>query len=83
MEVRMIRRITFDERVVLVGHHPISVFTTTADHVGRLRMKPDGHYDRKDLMTLVNQGHAVVYDEAAVRAILAAATDLLFDGPTA
>jgi hypothetical protein len=83
MEVTMVCRIALDERVVLVSHHPISVFTTTADHIGRCQRKPDGHYDRKDLMTLVNQGHAVVHDEAVVRAILSAAPNLLFGCPRA
>jgi hypothetical protein len=32
-------------------------------------------------MSLVNQGHAVLYDETAVRAILAAANNLLFGRP--
>jgi hypothetical protein len=58
--------------VVLVSHNPVSVFTTTDDHLSRLKRKPDGHYDRKDLETLVKQGHAVLYDEQAVRAITAA-----------
>ena len=79
----MVCRIALDEGVVLVSHHPISVFTTTADHIERLKKKPDGHYDRKDLMTLVNQGHAVLYDETAVRAILAAGNNLIFGCPPA
>jgi len=83
MEVGMVCRIALDEGVVLVSHHPVSVFTTTADHIERLKKKPDGHYDRKDLMTLVNQGHAVLYDETAVRAILAAGNNLIFGCPPA
>jgi hypothetical protein len=57
------------EGVVLVSHNPISVFTTTAEHIDRLKKKPDGHYNREDLLKLVKQGHAVMYDEKAVRAI--------------
>jgi hypothetical protein len=66
------------EGVVLIGHHPISVFTTTTEHIDRLQKKPDGHYERKDLMTLVNDGHAVLYDEKAVRAIARACEALVF-----
>jgi hypothetical protein len=64
--------------VVLVSHHPISVFTTTAEHIDKLQKKPDGHYEREDLMTLVNDGHAVLYDEKAVRAIAHAWEVLMF-----
>ncbi len=77
----MVCKIALDEGVVLVSHHPVSVFTTTTDRIDRLKKKPDGHYDRKDLMTLVEQGHAVLYDEAAVRAVLAAGNNLLFGCP--
>ena len=65
--------------VVLVSHHPISVFTTTAEYIARLKKKPDGHYNRADLMALVKDGHAVVYDENAVRAI-AQAIEILIHG---
>lgn len=64
---------------VLVSHNPISVFTTTAEHLDRINKKPDGHYDRADLLTLVEEGHAVLYDEDAVRAI-ARATEVLIHG---
>jgi hypothetical protein len=67
------------EGVVLVSHHPISVFTTTAEHIDRIERKPDGHYDREDLLTLVEEGHAVLYDENAVRAI-SQATEILIHG---
>lgn len=72
-------RIDTREDVVLVSHHPISVFTTTAEHIDRIHRKPDGHYNREDMMTLVKEGHAVLYDEKAVRAI-ALATDILIFG---
>ena len=65
--------------VVLVSHHPVSVFTTTAEHIAHLKKKPDGHYNREDLLTLVKQGHAVMYDEAAVRAI-SQANEILIHG---
>jgi hypothetical protein len=65
--------------VVLVSHHPVSVFTTTAEHIAHLKKKPDGHYNREDLLTLVKQGHAVMYDETAVRAI-SQATEILIHG---
>ena len=77
----MVCKIALDEGVVLVSHNPVSVFTSTADHINRLQKKPDGHYDRKDLMALVKQGHAVVYEEKAVRAILAAGVNLIFGCP--
>ena len=60
------------ERAVLVSHNPITVFTTTDDHLSRLKKKPDGHYNRDDLMALVKQGNAVMYDEKAVSAISSA-----------
>jgi hypothetical protein len=83
MEDEMICRVDTLEPVVLVGHHPISVFTTTAEDIGRIRRKPDGHYDREDVMTLVREGHAVMYDEKAVRAIGLASEFLIFGCPPA
>jgi hypothetical protein len=67
------------DRVVLVSRNPISVFTTTAEHIDRIERKPDGHYDREHLLALVEDGHAVLYDEDAVRAI-AQATEVLIHG---
>jgi hypothetical protein len=78
---RMSCRINTLDGVVLVSHHPISVFTTTAEHIDRIQRKPDGHYDREDLMTLVKEGHAVLYDEKAVRAIAHATNILIFGCP--
>ena len=71
------------EDVVLVSHHPISVFTTRADHLDKIQRKPDGHYNREDMMTLVTEGHAVLYDEKAVRAIAKATGVLIFGCPPA
>jgi hypothetical protein len=79
MEDSVSCRADFEDGVVLVSHHPISVFTTTAEDLDRIRRKPDGHYDRADLMTLVREGHAVLYDEDAVRAI-ARASEFLIHG---
>jgi len=67
------------ELVVLVSHHPISVFTSKPEHIDKLKKKPDGHYKREDLVALVNQGNAVLYDENAVRAI-SQATNILIHG---
>ena len=75
----MVCRIDVAKEVVLVSHHPISVFTTTAEHLDRIPKKPDGHYDREDVMTLVKDGHAVLYDENVVRAI-ARASEFLIHG---
>jgi hypothetical protein len=69
------------ELVVLVSHHPISVFTAKAEHIDKLKKKPDGHYNREDLMALVNKGQAVLYDENAVRAISRATTILIHGCP--
>jgi hypothetical protein len=77
----MVCRIDTLEGVVLVSHHPISVFTTTAENIGRIRRKPDGHYDRGDVMGLVREGRAVLYDEKAVRAIAQAGEILIFGCP--
>jgi hypothetical protein len=60
------------DRVVLVGHNPPVVFATTASHIGHLRKKPDGHYDRDDLMSLVEKGSVVLYNEEVLRDILEA-----------
>ena len=76
-------RIDAREGVVLVSHHPISVFTTTAEHIDRIHRKPDGHYDREDVMTLVREGYAVLYDEKAVRAIARASEFLIHGCPPA
>jgi hypothetical protein len=67
------------ELVVLVSHDPITVFTAKAEHINRLKKKPDGHYKREDLLALVKQGHAVMYDAHAVRAV-AQAIDILIHG---
>jgi hypothetical protein len=81
MEDHMTCRIDFDGIVVLVSHHPISVFTTTDEDLKRIKRKPDGHYDREDVMTLVGAGAAVLYDEHAVRAIGRASEFLIFGCP--
>jgi hypothetical protein len=81
MEESMSCRIDFEGGVVLVSHHPISVFTTTAETLDRIQRKPDGHYDREDLMTLVKCGDVVVYDEKTVRAIARANEFLIFGCP--
>ncbi len=73
----------FRDRVVLVSHHPISVFTTTDEHLDRIGKKPDGHYDREALLTLAEEGNAVVYDEDAVRAITQAIGPLIHGCPPA
>jgi hypothetical protein len=69
------------DRVVLVGHNPLVVVATTASHVGHLRKKPDGHYDREDLMPLVEAGHAVLYSEEVVRDILEALPIIVYGCP--
>ena len=55
-------RINAREDIVLVSHHPILVFTIKAEHLEKIQQKPDGHYNREDMMTLVTEGHAVLYD---------------------
>lgn len=71
------------EDVVLVSPSTHSVFTTRAEHLDKLKKKPDGHYDREDLMTLVKDGRAVHYDEKAVGAIFRAGGTLIFGCPPA
>jgi hypothetical protein len=71
------------EEVVLVSPSTHSVFTTTPEHLDKLKKKPDGHYDREELMSLVKAGRAVHYDEKAVRAIFRAGTHLIFGCPPA
>jgi len=58
--------------VVLVGHNPPVVFATAAPHIAYLRRKPNGHYDRDELMSLVESGKAVLYSEEVLRDILEA-----------
>ena len=69
------------DRVVLVGHNPPVVFATTASHVAHLRKKADGHYDRADLMSLAEEGRAVLYSEEALRDVLQALGLLIFGCP--
>ena len=71
-------RLTKDA-VLLVSHHPISVFRTTAEHLSNVPKKPDGHYDRELIMKLVKDGHAHHYDETAVRSI-AQAMEIIIHG---
>jgi hypothetical protein len=68
--------------VVLVSHNPtVSVFTTTAAQLDRIPRKPDGHYDRNEVMKLVRDGDAVHYDEKAVRAVALASSLIIFGCP--
>jgi chorismate-pyruvate lyase len=71
-EITVICKAEYLDRVVLVGHNPPVVFATTASHIGQLRKKPDGHYDRDELMALVEEGTVVLYGEQALRDILEA-----------
>jgi hypothetical protein len=68
-------------RVVLVGHNPPVVFATTASHIEHLRKKPDGHYDRDDLMSLVEEGSVVLYNEEVLRDVLEALPFLVHGCP--
>jgi hypothetical protein len=69
-------------QVVLVSHNPtIAVFTTTEEHLDSIEKKPDGHYEREHLMGLVEDGHAVVYEEDVVRPIAHALETLIFGCP--
>jgi hypothetical protein len=77
-----IERLDAPGQVVLVSHTPtVSVFTTTAEDLKRIPKKPDGHYDRDQVMKLVGDGHAVHYDEKAVRAIALASSIIIFGCP--
>jgi hypothetical protein len=69
------------DRVVLVGHNPPVVFATTASHMAYLRKKPDGHYDKEELMSLVEAGNAVLYNEEVIRDILEALPFLVHGCP--
>ena len=79
----MVCRIDIDglAGVVLVSHSPISVFSTTSDHLDSIPRKSDGHYNREDVVSLVDQGKAVHYDEDAVRAISTAMNFIIFGCP--
>ena len=66
----MICKINFGERVLLVGHNPPTVYATTAEHIEHAERKSDGHYSRETMVHLVGDGHAVVYNEEALRDIL-------------
>ena len=79
----MICRVDYLDRVVLVGHNPPAVFATTASHIAQLRQKPGGHYDRDELMSLVESGGAVLYNEEVVRDLLEALPFLVFGCPPA
>ena len=77
----MICAVEFLDRVVLVGHNPPVVFATTASHMAYLRKKPDGHYDREEVMSLVEAGNAVLYSEEAIRDLLVALPIIVFGCP--
>lgn len=77
----MICAAEFLDRVVLVGHNPLVVFATTAPHIAHLRKKPNGHYDREDLMALVEEGKVVLYSEEVLRDILEALPHIVFGCP--
>ena len=69
------------KEVVLVSPSHHHVFRTTPEHLKKLKKKPDGHYDREELMGLVKAAHAVHYDEIAVRTILNASWHLIHGCP--
>jgi hypothetical protein len=71
-----------EDDIVLVGHNPITVFATKDEHLSRLTKKPDGHYNREDLMTLVREGHATMYDEKAVHHVVRAFRVIIWGCPT-
>jgi hypothetical protein len=77
----MICKLSFLDRVVLVGHNPSVVFAATASQIAHLQTKPDGHYDRDELMSLVEKGQVVLYNEEALRDILQALPLLTFGCP--
>jgi hypothetical protein len=79
----VICKINFRDRVVLVGHDPLVVFATTESHIAQLPKKPDGHYDRADLMDLVEKGTVTLYDETVLRDVMEALPVLAFGCPPA
>jgi hypothetical protein len=79
----VICRVDYLDRVVLVGHDPLVVFATTSSHIEHLQKKADGHYDREDLMALVDAGNAVLYDEKVVRDVMEACPFIVFGCPPA
>jgi hypothetical protein len=68
----VICRVDYADRVLLVGHNPPVVFATTTGHIAHLPRKPDGHYNREDLLSLAESGGAVLYNEEMLRDILEA-----------
>jgi hypothetical protein len=84
MEIPMVCRIDTLDGAVLVSHTPtIAIFATTAEHLNTIPRKPDGHYNRDDVMTLVKAGKAQMYDEKAVRVISQASEFIIFGCPRA
>jgi hypothetical protein len=81
MENPMVCAVLTIDGPVLIGFNPVSVFTTTAEHLETIPKKDDGHYDRREVMKLVHAGHAVMYDEKAVRAITRASEFHIFGCP--
>jgi len=79
----MICKVQFLDRVLLVGHNPAVVFAATASQIAYLHQKPDGHYDRDELMSLVEKGQVVLYNEEALRDVLEALPLLAFGCPPA
>ena len=78
----MVCRIDTLEGPVLVSHTPtIAVFTTTAANLDTIPKKPDGHYDRNDVESLVTAGKAVKHDAAVVRSIMQASEFIIFGCP--
>jgi hypothetical protein len=74
-------RIDYLDRVLLVGHNPQTVFVTTAEHIEQIKRKPDGHYDKEDLMRLVEDGKAVLYSETLIRDVVQALPYLIYGCP--
>jgi hypothetical protein len=62
----MICAADFTERAILVGHNPLEVFITTNEQLAAVKQKPDGHYERNDMLRLANGGDARHYDEEAL-----------------
>jgi hypothetical protein len=77
----MICRIEFLDRVVLVGHNPPVVFATTAAHLAHQHKKPDGRYDRDELLSLAEKGQVTLYNEEVLRDVVEALPYLTFGCP--
>lgn len=73
----MVCRVDFFDRVILARHNPNVESSAVRSSIEQPTRKADGHYDRDDLVRLVEDGRAVCHDEKAIDDVVRGLSTLL------